>query len=170
MPCQIFWCAVQLLQCCIAAKDRVQPCKHVPISGCASELRTAALSFLDRNDTPIYSVDEGLLRDWWNFLVQFMVLIMARAGIREVHFLPFNPVDKRTALIYVDNNDGSWHRASKAAPEQIMNLCNLTEYEKKKVHAIIEKFAERELRSLDVARQVQFHRIHTGAGKIVPEV
>ncbi|RHN55086.1 putative proton-exporting ATPase [Medicago truncatula] len=85
-----------------------------------------------------------------------MVLIMARAGIREVHFLPFNPVDKRTALIYVDNNDGSWHRASKAAPEQIMNLCNLTEYEKKKVHAIIEKFAERELRSLDVARQFGF--------------
>ncbi|KAG8375333.1 hypothetical protein BUALT_Bualt10G0089300 [Buddleja alternifolia] len=41
----------------------------------------------------------------------------ARAGIREVHFLPFNPVDKRTALTYIDSN-GNWHRASKGAPEQ----------------------------------------------------
>lgn len=42
----------------------------------------------------------------------------ARAGIREVHFFPFNPVDKRTALTYIDS-DGSWHRASKGAPEQV---------------------------------------------------
>lgn len=42
----------------------------------------------------------------------------ARAGVREVHFLPFNPVDKRTALTYIDS-DGSWHRASKGAPEQV---------------------------------------------------
>ncbi|KAJ9682520.1 hypothetical protein PVL29_018439 [Vitis rotundifolia] len=32
----------------------------------------------------------------------------ARAGIREVHFLPFNPIDKRTALTYIDV-DGKWH-------------------------------------------------------------
>ena len=43
----------------------------------------------------------------------------ARAGIREVHFLPFNPVDKRTALTYIDAN-GSWHRVSKGAPEQVI--------------------------------------------------
>ncbi|XP_028773700.1 plasma membrane ATPase 4 [Neltuma alba] len=76
----------------------------------------------------------------------------ARAGIREVHFLPFNPVDKRTALTYIDS-DGKWHRASKGAPEQIMDLCNLREDTKKRVHAIIDKFAERGLRSLAVARQ-----------------
>lgn len=45
--------------------------------------------------------------------------MQARAGIREVHFLPFNPVDKRTALTYIDSN-GNWHRASKGAPEQVM--------------------------------------------------
>lgn len=50
------------------------------------------------------------------FLVNAM---QARAGIREVHFLPFNPVDKRTALTYIDSN-GNWHRASKGAPEQVM--------------------------------------------------
>ncbi|XP_040968965.1 plasma membrane ATPase 4 isoform X1 [Gossypium hirsutum] len=76
----------------------------------------------------------------------------ARAGIREIHFLPFNPVDKRTALTYIDAA-GNWHRASKGAPEQIITLCNCKEDVKKKVHAVIDKFAERGLRSLAVARQ-----------------
>ncbi|CAA3030147.1 plasma membrane ATPase 4 [Olea europaea subsp. europaea] len=76
----------------------------------------------------------------------------ARAGIREVHFFPFNPVDKRTALTYIDSN-GDWHRSSKGAPEQILTLCNCKEDLKKKVHGVIEKFAERGLRSLAVARQ-----------------
>jgi len=35
-----------------------------------------------------------------------------------------------------------------------MTLCNLRDDAKKKVHAIIDKFAERGLRSLAVARQV----------------
>ncbi|WOL11052.1 hypothetical protein Cni_G19813 [Canna indica] len=34
----------------------------------------------------------------------------ARASIGEIHFLLFNPVDKRTALTYIDAN-GNWHRA-----------------------------------------------------------
>lgn len=76
----------------------------------------------------------------------------ARAGIREVHFLPFNPVDKRTALTYIDAN-GNWHRVSKGAPEQILDLCKCKEDVRKRVHAVIEKFAERGLRSLGVARQ-----------------
>ncbi|KGN65821.2 hypothetical protein Csa_020017 [Cucumis sativus] len=76
----------------------------------------------------------------------------ARAGIREVHFFPFNPVDKRTALTYIDS-DGNWHRASKGAPEQILTLCNCKEDVKKKAHAVIDKFAERGLRSLAVGRQ-----------------
>lgn len=76
----------------------------------------------------------------------------ARAGVREIHFLPFNPVDKRTALTYIDNN-GNWHRASKGAPEQILDLCNCKEDVRKKVHSVIDKFAERGLRSLAVAIQ-----------------
>ncbi|CAJ1975888.1 unnamed protein product [Sphenostylis stenocarpa] len=87
----------------------------------------------------------------------------ARAGIREVHFLPFNPVDKRTALTYIDAN-GNWHRSSKGAPEQIMALCNLREDAKKKVHAIIDKFAERGLRSLAVARQEVPEKTKESAG------
>ncbi|KAL8208659.1 hypothetical protein R6Q57_008071 [Mikania cordata] len=76
----------------------------------------------------------------------------ARAGIKEVHFFPFNPVDKRTALTYIDDR-GNWHRTSKGAPEQILTLCGCKEDMKKKVHAMIDKFAERGLRSLAVAKQ-----------------
>ncbi|GAV69158.1 hypothetical protein CFOL_v3_12659, partial [Cephalotus follicularis] len=61
----------------------------------------------------------------------------ARAGIQEVHFLPFNPTDKRTTLTYI-YGDGKMHRVSKGAPE---------------VHAVIDKFAERGLLSLAVAYQ-----------------
>uniref|UniRef100_A0A453T5M6 Cation-transporting P-type ATPase N-terminal domain-containing protein n=1 Tax=Aegilops tauschii subsp. strangulata TaxID=200361 RepID=A0A453T5M6_AEGTS len=76
----------------------------------------------------------------------------ARAGIQEVHFMPFNPVDKRTAITYVDS-DGTWHRVSKGAPEQIIDLCGLREDVRRRVHGIIGKFADRGLRSLAVARQ-----------------
>ncbi|XP_021275870.1 plasma membrane ATPase 4 [Herrania umbratica] len=87
----------------------------------------------------------------------------ARAGIREVHFFPFNPVDKRTALTYIDSN-GNWHRASKGAPEQILKLCNAREDLKKKVHSIIDKFAERGLRSLAVSRQQVPEKTKESAG------
>lgn len=46
------------------------------------------------------------------------MLSKARAGIQEVHFLPFNPTDKRTALTYIDH-EGKMHRVSKGAPEQV---------------------------------------------------
>lgn len=38
--------------------------------------------------------------------------------------------------------------------EQIITLCNCKEDVKRKVHSVIEKYAERGLRSLAVARQV----------------
>ncbi|CAN4078037.1 unnamed protein product [Withania somnifera] len=76
----------------------------------------------------------------------------ARAGITEVHFLPFNPTDKRTALTYLDNA-GKMHRVSKGAPEQILNLAWNKSDIQNRVHSVIDKFAERGLRSLAVARQ-----------------
>ncbi|KAH9734221.1 ATPase 11 plasma membrane-type-related [Citrus sinensis] len=45
----------------------------------------------------------------------------ARADIQEVHFLPFDPTGKRTALTYIDS-EGKMHRVTKGAPEQILNL------------------------------------------------
>ncbi|XP_047074807.1 plasma membrane ATPase-like [Lolium rigidum] len=88
----------------------------------------------------------------------------ARAGIQEVHFMPFNPVDKRTAITYVDGADGTWHRVSKGAPEQIIDLCGLREDVRRRVHAIIGKFADRGLRSLAVARQSVPERSKEGKG------
>ncbi|KAF3963544.1 hypothetical protein CMV_012070 [Castanea mollissima] len=77
---------------------------------------------------------------------------IVRAGIQEVHFLPFNPIDKRTALTYIDGA-GKMQRVSKGAPEQILNLARNKSEIERKVHDIIDKFAERGLRSLGVARQ-----------------
>ncbi|CAI0419364.1 unnamed protein product [Linum tenue] len=76
----------------------------------------------------------------------------ARANIREIHFMPFNPVDKRTAITYIDS-DGKWYRASKGAPEQILNLCQGKNEIARRVHSIIDNFAERGFRSLGVAYQ-----------------
>nr|ASM90201.1 plasma membrane H+-ATPase 10 [Sesuvium portulacastrum] len=76
----------------------------------------------------------------------------ARANIKQVHFFPFNPVDKRTAITYIDS-DGRWYRASKGAPEQILALCEEKNEIAGRVHAMIDKFAERGLRSLAVALQ-----------------
>ncbi|KAK4431832.1 ATPase 8, plasma membrane-type [Sesamum alatum] len=87
----------------------------------------------------------------------------ARAGITEVHFLPFNPVDKRTAITYYDSN-GDWHRCSKGAPEQIIELCGLKGESLRKAHEIIDNFANRGLRSLGVARQTIPEKTKEGAG------
>ncbi|KZV29616.1 ATPase 8, plasma membrane-type [Dorcoceras hygrometricum] len=87
----------------------------------------------------------------------------ARAGITEVHFLPFNPVDKRTAITYYDS-DENWHRCSKGAPEQIIELCNLQGDARKKAHEIIDNFANRGLRSLGVARQTIPEKTKESAG------
>ncbi|KAG6529608.1 hypothetical protein ZIOFF_011817 [Zingiber officinale] len=76
----------------------------------------------------------------------------ARAGIQEIHFLPFNPTDKRTALTYIDT-EGKTYRVSKGAPEQILNLAHNKSEIERRVHAVIDKFAERGLRSLAVAYQ-----------------
>uniref|UniRef100_A0A803LIF9 Cation-transporting P-type ATPase N-terminal domain-containing protein n=1 Tax=Chenopodium quinoa TaxID=63459 RepID=A0A803LIF9_CHEQI len=76
----------------------------------------------------------------------------AREGIKEVHFLPFNPTDKRTALTYIDEA-GKMHRVSKGAPEQILELAHNQSAIERRVHTVIDKFANRGLRSLGVARQ-----------------
>ncbi|CAK9874914.1 unnamed protein product [Sphagnum jensenii] len=88
----------------------------------------------------------------------------ARANITEVHFLPFNPVDKRTALTYIDSADGKWYRASKGAPEQILALAHNKAEIETKAHSVIDKFAERGLRSLGVAKQEVPEKSRESAG------
>ncbi|KAJ0984843.1 hypothetical protein J5N97_003199 [Dioscorea zingiberensis] len=102
------------------------------------------------------TVDKNLIEVFVKDMDKDTVVLHAarasRAGIQEVHFLPFNPVEKRTAITYIDS-DGKWHRSSKGAPEQIIDLCNMSADAKKKVHEMIGKFADRGLRSLGVAMQ-----------------
>ncbi|KAH9734208.1 ATPase 11 plasma membrane-type-related [Citrus sinensis] len=76
----------------------------------------------------------------------------ARADIQEVHFLPFDPTGKRTALTYIDS-EGKMHRVTKGAPEQILNLVHNKSEIGCRINAVIDKFAERGLRSLAVAYQ-----------------
>ncbi|KAG5539652.1 hypothetical protein RHGRI_020004 [Rhododendron griersonianum] len=57
----------------------------------------------------------------------------ARAGIQEVHFLPFNPTDRQTALAYIDS-EGKMHR--------ILNIAHNKSKIERRVHAVIDKFAE----------------------------
>lgn len=78
--------------------------------------------------------------------------LQARAGITEVHFLPFNPVDKRTALTYIDG-DGIWHRITKGAPEQILELCDVPQAKVKEIIALVDSLAVRGFRSLGLGRQ-----------------
>ncbi|GKV08653.1 hypothetical protein SLEP1_g20257 [Rubroshorea leprosula] len=87
----------------------------------------------------------------------------ARADIQEVHFLPFNPTDKRTALTYIDG-EGKMHRVSKGAPEQILNLVHNKSEIEQRVHTVIDKFAERGLRSLAVTYQEVPDRRKESAG------
>ncbi|CAH8307123.1 unnamed protein product [Eruca vesicaria subsp. sativa] len=76
----------------------------------------------------------------------------ARAGIKELHFLPFSPANRRTALTYLDG-EGNMHRVSKGAPEEILDMAHNKLEIKEKVHVAIDKFAERGLRSLGLAYQ-----------------
>ncbi|KAL2630280.1 hypothetical protein R1flu_014966 [Riccia fluitans] len=76
----------------------------------------------------------------------------ARENITEVHFLPFNPIDKRTAITYVDT-EGRWWRATKGAPEQILDMVHNKEEICTRVTNAINKFGERGLRCLGVALQ-----------------
>ncbi|KAI5073716.1 hypothetical protein GOP47_0011729 [Adiantum capillus-veneris] len=76
----------------------------------------------------------------------------ARKNITEVHFLPFNPIIKRTAITYIDEDD-RWFRASKGAPEQILGLCSDQEEINHHFHSVIQNYAGRGFRSLAVAWQ-----------------
>nr|GFA17530.1 plasma membrane ATPase 4-like [Tanacetum cinerariifolium] len=48
-------------------------------------------------------------------------LTEVRARINKLKFLPYSHVDKRTTLTYLDQN-GSWNRVSKNAPEQVFEF------------------------------------------------
>ncbi|KAK9143165.1 hypothetical protein Syun_012565 [Stephania yunnanensis] len=77
-----------------------------------------------------------------NVTLSFVQLfdLKAKFGIEEVHFLSFNPTNKKTALTYLDQQ-GKMHRASKGPPELVLNLASNKSDIERRVHASIDKFA-----------------------------
>ncbi|KAF6004893.1 plasma membrane H+-ATPase [Cyanidiococcus yangmingshanensis] len=76
---------------------------------------------------------------------------MAREGIEELDFHPFNPVDKRTEITYRDNKDGKVYKATKGAPQIILGMAHNKNEIEKQVHEQIEDFAKRGFRALGIA-------------------
>ncbi|KAI0628694.1 plasma membrane H+-transporting ATPase [Trametes polyzona] len=77
----------------------------------------------------------------------------ARAGIKLLDFKPFNPVDKRTEITYLEESTGKLKRVTKGMTGIIIELCtrNKTEELENRLEADVEEFAQRGLRALAVA-------------------
>ncbi|KAL0565535.1 hypothetical protein V5O48_015506 [Marasmius crinis-equi] len=77
----------------------------------------------------------------------------ARAGIKLLDFKPFNPVDKRTEITYLDESTGKLKRVTKGMTGIIIELCtrNKTNELEDKLEADVEEYAQRGLRALAVA-------------------
>ncbi|KAL0082313.1 hypothetical protein F4703DRAFT_1864636 [Phycomyces blakesleeanus] len=76
---------------------------------------------------------------------------LARAGVEELEFKPFNPTIKRTEITY--RFDGKLYRATKGMSHFILDLCtrDKTEAQIKALNDDVDEFARRGLRSLAVA-------------------
>ncbi|KAG6377316.1 hypothetical protein JVT61DRAFT_15105 [Boletus reticuloceps] len=76
----------------------------------------------------------------------------ARAGIKLLDFKPFNPVDKRTEITYLEESSGKLKRVTKGMTGIIIELCtrNKTDEIENKLEADVEEFASRGLRALAV--------------------
>jgi H+-transporting ATPase len=77
----------------------------------------------------------------------------ARAGIKLLDFKPFNPVDKRTEITYLEESSGKLKRVTKGMTGIIIELCsrNKTDEIENRLEADVEEYASRGLRALAVA-------------------
>ncbi len=73
-------------------------------------------------------------------------------GYSLSHFIPFDPVHKRTEATVTDP-DGNTLKLTKGAPQVIMDLCDLSADERKKAESVVNGFAEQGYRALGVAEQ-----------------
>ncbi|EIE87190.1 hypothetical protein G6F46_002924 [Rhizopus delemar] len=78
---------------------------------------------------------------------------LARSGITELEFKPFNPVVKRTEITYKSQADGKTYRVTKGMSHTVLDLCtrDKTEATIKALNDDVDEFARRGLRALAVA-------------------
>ena len=105
-------------------------------------LSGALASRADNKDTIDLAVLGGLEDD------------QALKGYQVAHFLPFDPVHKRTEAT-VKGGDGKEFKVTKGAPQVIMALAANAEQVKPEVDKAVDEFAVRGFRSLGVARADQ---------------
>lgn len=79
----------------------------------------------------------------------------ARKGIKLLDFKPFNPVDKRTEITYIEESTGKMKRVTKGMTGIIIELCsrNKTAEVEDQLERDVEEFAMRGLRALAVATE-----------------
>ncbi|CED82490.1 plasma membrane h()-atpase 1 [Phaffia rhodozyma] len=79
----------------------------------------------------------------------------SRKGMELLDFIPFNPVDKRTAATYVETATGNIRRATKGMTGIIIDICsrNKTSEMEDQLEKDVEEFARRGLRALAVAHE-----------------
>lgn len=106
-------------------------------------MRLAAFASRTENQDAIDTCVTGALGD----------LSLARQGIKLLDFKPFNPVDKRTEITYLEEATGQMKRASKGMTGVILDLCtrNKTQAQEAALEHDVEEFANRGLRALAVA-------------------
>src|SRR5258706_2736756 len=77
----------------------------------------------------------------------------ARTGIKLLDFKPFNPVDKRTEITYLEESSGRLKRVTEGMTDAIINLCtrNKTEELENALEGDVVEYAGRGLRTLAVA-------------------
>jgi H+-transporting ATPase len=102
-------------------------------------VNAALASRADNNDTIDLAVLGGLKND------------QALKGYQVVHFQPFDPVRKRTEAT-VKGSDGKEFKATKGAPQVILELSSNAGQVKPAVEKAVNEFAARGFRSLGVAR------------------
>ena len=102
-------------------------------------LNAALASRADNKDTIDLAVLGGLKDD------------QALNGYQVVHFMPFDPVHKRTEAT-VKELDGNQFKVSKGAPQVILELCANASEVNSSVEKAVNEFAARGFRSLGVAR------------------
>ncbi|MEM1282166.1 MAG: plasma-membrane proton-efflux P-type ATPase [Chlamydiota bacterium] len=72
------------------------------------------------------------------------------SNYEQKHFVPFDPISKRTESTIVDNT-GKERKYSKGAPQVIVQLCSLDTENKEKVDQVVNDYASKGYRTLGVA-------------------